>query len=126
MSDKSFIDKAKDTVGDIIDKAKDTVGDVTEKASDTMDNLAKFQKQSKLKAGYIERNEFKNSNFQKGFFCYNCIYWMDMSGGKCMIVDEKGIDVLGNTSDVIAAHGCCNGYEPNFDTINEKKEIVAE
>ena len=38
MSDKSFIDKAKDTMGDVIDKAKDTIGDVTEKAADTMEN----------------------------------------------------------------------------------------
>jgi hypothetical protein len=35
-------------------------------------------------------------------------------------IDDKGPDVFGNISDVIAVHGCCNGYEPNFDTINEK------
>ena len=126
MSDKSFIDKAKDTVGDIIDKAKDTVGDVTEKASDTMDNLAKFQKQSKLKAGYIERDEFKNSNFQKGFFCHNRIYWIDMSGGKCMIVDDKGPDLFGKVSDVIAQHGCCSLYSPNFDEINKQKVVMVD
>ena len=51
--------------------------------------MTKFQKQSKLKAGYIERDEFKNSNLQKGFFCYNCIYWIDMTGGKCMMVNDK-------------------------------------
>ena len=56
MSDKSFIDKAKDTMEDVIDKAKDTMEDVTEKASDTMGKVTKFQKQSKLKAGYIERD----------------------------------------------------------------------
>ena len=49
-----------------------------------------------------------------------------MAGGKCMIVDDKGPDVFGNISDVIAAHGCCNGYEPNFDTINEKKEVMVD
>ena len=43
-----------------------------------------------------------------------------------MIVDDKGIDVFGKTSDVIAPHGCCNGYEPNFETINEKKEVVVD
>jgi hypothetical protein len=43
-----------------------------------------------------------------------------------VIDDDKGIDVFGKTSDVIAAHGCCNGYEPDFDTINEKKEVVVE
>ena len=49
-----------------------------------------------------------------------------MGGGKCMIVDDKGPDVFGNISDVIAKHGCCNGYEPNFDTINEKKEVMVD
>jgi hypothetical protein len=126
MSDKSFIDKTKDTIGDIIDKTKDTMGDVTEKATHTMDNMAKFQKQSKLKSGYVERDEFKDSNLKKGFFCYNCIYWIDMTGGKCMIVDDKGPDLFGNISNVIAAHGCCSGYEPNFDTIHEKKEVIVD
>ncbi len=126
MSDKSFIDKAKDTMGDVIDKTKDTMGDVTEKASGTMDNMTKFQKQSKLKAGYIERDEFKNSNLQKGFFCYNCIYWIDMTGGKCMIVDDKGPDLFGKGSDVIAPHGCCSVYTADFDEINKRKEVIVD
>ena len=115
MSDKSLIEKASDTIGNVI-----------EKASDIVDNATKFQKQSKLKVGYVERDEFKNSNLHKGFFCYNCIYWIDMTGGKCMIVDDKGPDLFGNVSDVIAPHGCCNGYEPDFDEINEKKEVVVD
>jgi hypothetical protein len=28
----------------------------------------------------------------------------------------------GNISNVIAPHGCCSGYEQNFDTINEKNK----
>ena len=99
---------------------------ILEKAGDILENVTKFQKQSKLKSGYLERDEFKASNLKKGFFCYNCIYWIDMAGGKCMIVDDKGPDVFGNISDVIAKHGCCNGYEPNFDTINEKKEVMVD
>ena len=115
MSDKSFIDKA-----------KDTMGDVTEKASDTMGKMTKFQKQSKLKAGYIARDEFKNSNFQKGFFCYNCIYWINMTGGKCMMVNDKGPDLFGKVSDVIAQHGCCSIYNPNFDEINKQKVVIVD
>jgi hypothetical protein len=95
MSDKNMIEKAVDVVG----------------------NIAKFQKQSKLKAAYMAREEFKDSDLHKGFFCYNCIYWVDSMGGKCMIVDDKGHDIFGNISDVIAPHGCCNGYEPNYDKI---------
>jgi hypothetical protein len=108
----------------IFEKAADTMGNVFEKASDIVDNTTKFQKQSKLKAGYVERDEFKDSNFHKVFFCYNCIYWIDMSGGKCMIVDDKGPDSFGKVSDVIAPHGCCNGYEPDYDEINEQKEVI--
>jgi hypothetical protein len=111
MSDKSLIEKATDTMGNVIEKATDIMGSVT-----------KFQKLSKLKSGYFEREEFKDSNLHKGFFCYNCIYWIDMTGGKCMIVDDKGPDLFGNVSDVIAPHGCCNGYEPDFDEINEKEK----
>jgi len=40
-------------------------------------------------------------------------------GGKCMIVDDKGPDIFGNVTEVIAAHGCCNGYEPNYKKLGE-------
>ena len=53
---------------------------ILEKAGDILENVTKFQKQSKLKSGYLERDEFKASNLKKGFFCYNCIYWIDMRG----------------------------------------------
>jgi hypothetical protein len=39
-------------------------------------------------------------------------------GGKCMIVDDEGPDVFGKVSNIIAPHGCCNGYEPNFDKLD--------
>ena len=106
----------------IIEKAADKMGNVVGKASDMVDNVSKFQKQSKLKAGYIERDEFKDSKLHKGFFCYNCIYWIDMTRGKFMIVDNKGPDLFGNVSDVIAPHGCCSLYEPDFDEINESQK----
>ena len=35
-------------------------------------------------------------------------------------------DVFGNVSNVIALHACCNGYEPNFDTTQEKKEVIVD
>ncbi|MDQ6723157.1 MAG: hypothetical protein M3Z01_02690 [Thermoproteota archaeon] len=91
---------------------------IIEKAADVVGNITKFRKQSKLKAGYIEQEEFNDSNLHSGYFCYNCIYWVDSLGGKCMIVDEKGPDVFGNISKVIAAHGWCNGYQPNYDKLS--------
>ena len=110
----------------IIDKATDTLGNVIDKASDIIDNTSKFHKFSKLKSGYIERDEFKNSNLQKGFFCYNCIYWIDLGGGKCMLVDNKGPDSFGKVSEVIAPHGCCSLYEPDYDEINKIKEVIVD
>jgi hypothetical protein len=86
---------------------------IIEKAADVVGNVTKFQKQSKLKSAYMEKDEFKDSDLHAGYFCYNCIYWIDSMGGKCMIVNDKGPDIFGNESGVIAAHGCCNGYEPN-------------
>ena len=40
---------------------------IFEKAGDIMENVTKFKKQSKLKGGYVERDEFKDSNLHKGF-----------------------------------------------------------
>jgi hypothetical protein len=38
-----------------------------------------------------------------------------------MIVDDKGPDIFGNESGVIAPNGCCNGYESNYKKIDESK-----
>jgi hypothetical protein len=35
-----------------------------------------------------------------------------------MIVDDEGPDVFGKVSKIIAPHGCCKGYEPNFDKLD--------
>jgi hypothetical protein len=97
----------------IKDKIKETVGAV--------DNLSKFKKFSKLKASYIEYDKFADSNLHEGYFCYNCIYWISTSGGKCMLVEDNGPDVIGKVSDVIAPHGCCAGYEANYDKLHDTR-----
>jgi hypothetical protein len=99
----------------ITDKIKEAVG--------AAENLSKFTKFSKLKASYIEYDKFADSNLHEGYFCYNCIYWISLGGGKCMLVEEKGPDVLGKVSDVIAPHGCCAGYEANYDKLRYEKVI---
>ncbi len=95
---------------------------IIEKTADIVGNVTKFQKQSKLKMAYVEREEFKDSDLHAGYFCYNCIYWVDSMGGKCMIVDDKGPDIFGNESGVIAPHGCCNEYEPEHNKLRYKNE----
>jgi hypothetical protein len=78
------------------------IGEKIKEAVGAVDILSKFQKFSKLKASYIEYDKFADSNLHEGYFCYNCIYWINASGGKCMLVEDSGPDVLGKVSDVIA------------------------
>jgi len=95
----------------ITDKIKEKIGAV--------DNLSKFKKFTKLRASYIEYDKFSDSNLREGYFCYNCIYWINAGGGKCMLVE--GPDVLGKVLDVIAPHGCCAGYEANYDKLHDTR-----
>jgi hypothetical protein len=38
-----------------------------------------------------------------------------------MLVENDGPDVLGKVSDVIAPHGCCAGYEANYDKLHDTR-----
>jgi hypothetical protein len=97
------------------------IGKKVKEGVGAVDNLSKFKKFSKLKASYVEYDKFSDSNLHEGYFCYNCIYWINMSGGKCMLVEDEGPDVLGKVSDVIAPHGCCAGYEANLDKLHDTR-----
>lgn len=81
----------------------------------------KYPKLPKAASGYLEIDFFKNSDLHTGYFCYNCIYWINQGGGKCMLVENEGPDVLGKVSDVIAPHGCCAGYEPNYNKLHDTR-----
>ena len=35
------------------------------------------------------------------------------------LLEDDGPDVMGKVSDVIAPHGCCAGYEPNYDKLSD-------
>jgi hypothetical protein len=98
-----------DFISDASRKIKEAVG--------AADNLSQFKKRSKLRASYIENDKFVDSNLHEGYFCYNCIYWLNISGGRCMLVENEGPDVDGKVSDVIAPHGCCTAYEANYDKL---------
>jgi hypothetical protein len=100
----------------ITEKIKEAVG--------AADNLSKFKKFSKLKASYIEYDKFDDSNLHEGYFCYNCIYWINAGGGKCMLVEDDGPDVMGKVSDVIAPHGCCAGYEANVGKLHDTRTLA--
>jgi hypothetical protein len=99
------------------------IGQKIKEAIGAADNISKFKKFNKLKASYIEYDRFSDSNLHEGYFCYNCIYWINTSGGKCMLVEHEGPDVLGKVSDVIAPYGCCAGYEANFDKLHDTRSL---
>jgi hypothetical protein len=76
---------------------------------------------SKKRAGYFEIDAFKNNNdLEHGYFCYNCIYFINLRGGKCAIVKSEGEDCYGNKSGIIAPHGYCALWAPNHDMIQKK------
>lgn len=90
-------------------------------AAGAADNLSQFKKRSKLQANYIENDKFTDSNLHEGYFCYNCIYWLNTAGGRCMLVDSDGPDINGKVSDVIAPHGCCTAYEANYAKLHDTR-----
>jgi hypothetical protein len=98
------------------------LGRKIKEAAGVFDNLSKFEKFSKLKASYIEYDKYADSNLHQGYFCYNCIYWVNAKGGLCMLVKNEGPDVLGKNSDVIAPHGCCAGYEANPEKLDDTRK----
>jgi hypothetical protein len=106
--------KIKEVVGSVDNQIKEVVGSV--------DSLTRFRKLTKAKASYIEYEKFTDSNLHEGYFCYNCIYWIPLGGGKCMLVENDGPDVRGNDSNVIAPHGCCSGYEPNYTKLHDTRQ----
>jgi hypothetical protein len=71
------------------------IGEKIKEAVGAVDNISKFKKFSKLKASYVEYDRFTDSNLHEGYFCYNCIYWINASGEKCMLVEDDGPYVLG-------------------------------
>jgi hypothetical protein len=72
-------------------------------------------KLTKVSARYIEVEEFKNSDHHRGYFCYNCNYFIKPH--HCALVTDEGSDALNNSSNIIAPHGICALWTPN------KKEI---
>lgn len=73
-------------------------------------------KLTKTGARYIEIEEFKDSDRHKGYFCYNCTYFVKPH--HCAIVTDEGMDILGHSSGVIAPHGVCSIWVPNKQEIH--------
>ena len=102
-----------DILSDIGNKVKGVAGAV--------DNMTRLKKRTKLEASYAEYDKFSDSNLHEGYFCYNCIYWANADGGRCMLVEHDGPDVDGKRSGVIAPHGCCSAYDANYDRLHDTR-----
>src|SRR5918992_3532621 len=74
-------------------------------------DAAKLIKLPKVAARYIELEQFKDSDHHKGYFCYNCLYFVKPY--HCAVVTDEGMDILGRSSGVIAPHGLCSLWMPN-------------
>src|SRR5919106_2504677 len=69
------------------------------------------KKLTKIAARYVEVEQFKDSDHHKGYFCYNCTYFVKPH--HCAIVTDEGMDILGHSSGIIAPHGLCSVWIPN-------------
>ena len=68
-------------------------------------------KLTKATAGYMELSSFKNVDTHRGYFCYNCEYFIEPN--HCMIVTDEGQDIKGNVSGEIAPYALCSIWTPN-------------
>lgn len=69
-----------------------------------------YPKLSKATAGYLEIENFEKSDLNTGYFCNDCLYFID--GDDCAIVRQQGPDVNGKESGTIAPHGICTLWTP--------------
>jgi hypothetical protein len=70
-----------------------------------------LNKLTKAISGYLEIEAFKDSDTHRGYFCYNCVYFMEPN--HCAIVTDEGQDIDGNVSQLIAPHAVCSLWTPN-------------
>ncbi len=79
------------------------------------------KKLPKIAARYMEVEQFKDSDHHKGYFCYNCAYFVKPH--HCAVVTDEGMDTMGHSSGVIAPHGLCSLWMPNQKEIRGDSSI---
>jgi len=78
---------------------------------ETIDKSKNYLKFSKAISGYVEVDLFKNSDLNKGYLCYNCLYYIQ--DNKCSIVQTDGPDVNNKKNRIITPHGVCTLWYHN-------------
>jgi len=76
-----------------------------------LQQATEHNKLSKVTSGYVEIDEFKDADTHKGYFCYNCDYFLKPD--HCMIVTDEGQDIDGNISGKILSYAVCSLWTPN-------------
>lgn len=79
-------------------------------SSKTIPKDKNYPKLSKATSGYLEIKNFEKSDLHTGYFCYDCLYFID--DNDCAIVRQDGPDVNGKESGIIAPHGICTLWSP--------------
>jgi len=75
-------------------------------------NATEHNKLTKVTSGYMEIDAFKDSDTHKGYFCYNCDYFIKPN--HCMIVTYEGQDLNGNVSGSILPYAVYALYGPQM------------
>lgn len=75
-----------------------------------------YPKLSKATSGYVENPYFEKADLTIGYFCNDCIYFIEEDD--CAIVTKGGPDVDGKESGIIAPHGLCTLWAPDEDKTN--------
>lgn len=70
-----------------------------------------YPRLSKATSGYVENKFFEKADLNKGYFCNDCLYFIE--GNDCAIVRKDGPDVNGEESGIIAPHGICTLWLPD-------------
>ncbi len=70
----------------------------------------KQKKLPKSRIGYMELDSLATADTKKGYFCYNCTYFIKPN--HCMLVTDEGMDINGQISGNIAPHGICYLWMP--------------
>jgi hypothetical protein len=70
-----------------------------------------YPRLSKANSGYVENPYFERSDLCRGYFCNDCVYFIN--GNDCAIVKKDGPDVNGKESGIIAPDGICTLWMPD-------------
>jgi hypothetical protein len=80
----------------------------TQKVSQAATQLIKL---TEVSSSFMELPSFKAFDTHRGYFCYNCIYFMNPNN--CTVVTDEGQDAKCNVSSVIAHHVNCSLWSSN-------------